>query len=215
MERGRGDPRPLRAAQLLDARPDPPQRAREVRARPGPWHALRSRTRSCSTSFPARWTRNGIATHANEVLSSTDRALRRRRLSAQAGPASRSLGLDASGAFGASYRPAGRGGPVRVHSPTRPHAMFETRADRPGDEALRAEQPDAAHRRGRRQRRGFNPRIAPLSPGEYLVQIRHFNRPAAPATTHLGAAVARDVSGARGAGLSGPRVPPCGKESPA
>ena len=68
VERGRGDPRPLRPAQHLDARPDPPQRAREVRARPDPRHAFDPDS-IMLYFFPARWTTNGVGTHANEVLS--------------------------------------------------------------------------------------------------------------------------------------------------
>lgn len=128
--------------------------------------------------FPARWTTNGIGTEANEVLSDTDKAFAalmypRRdpapgpaRLEVNGSPVNASIGQPGEeDLFAFTVSEPGR---HVVETNGRTDVMMKLFGpDSPT--LLVGEDDDGGF--------GLNPRISRrLTPGDYLVQIRHFNR---------------------------------------
>jgi hypothetical protein len=108
-------------------------------------------------AFPAEWTRNGVATHANEVLSALDKEF---IAGAKMYPRS-SPGLPAA-------VPLTVGGAYVIETQGRTDVYMKLFG--PGSStALLAEDDDSGY--------GLNPRIATtLLAGEYYVQVRHYDR---------------------------------------
>lgn len=127
--------------------------------------------------FPGSWTRSGLGTHANETLSATDKdfAARVYPRGAQQGP--RKLEVNAAPVAERIGKPGEEDLFSFSVGATAPHVV-ETSGDTdlvmklfgPNSRtALVAEDDDSGP--------GRNPRIAErLAPGEYVVQVRHFNR---------------------------------------
>lgn len=132
-------------------------------------------------AFPAEWTLNGVATHANDVLSALDRefvAGARMYPKTQPGlPAATPLTVGAS-RISASIGKAGEEDLFRFHADTNGVYVVETmgitdvymKLFGPNSAtALLAEDDDSGF--------GLNPRIsAPLLAGDYFVQVRHYDR---------------------------------------
>lgn len=128
-------------------------------------------------AFPARWTRNGIATQSNEILSATDRsfaALVYPRARGPVQPVSLRVG---AAALSASIGKPGEEDLYTFVADRTARYVLETRGPTdvvmklygPGDRTrLVAEDDDGGQ--------GRNARIVRrLPPGSYLVQIRHYN----------------------------------------
>jgi hypothetical protein len=163
-------------------------------------------------AFPARWTRNGIATRANETLSATDRSFVAMVYPRTTGPVQPvSLGVGAAALSASIGKPGeedlctfvAEDGALRGRDP---------RTDGRGHETLRPRRPDAARRGGRRRRAG--PECAHCPPPA----ARQLPRPDPPLQSrpghrglqHLGAALAPFVTGRAGPGDTGPvPVLPC------
>ena len=109
--------------------------------------------------FPARWTKNGVGTSANNVLSEDDKAWAAMMYPKSAVPSATRLTV------GATPTAASIGMPGEedqfVFAVTEPaHLHYRDHWEhRRNHEVIRAGQPDGADRRGRRQRPGLNPRI--------------------------------------------------------
>jgi hypothetical protein len=127
--------------------------------------------------FPARWTRGGVGTHANETLSHADRSF-----VAEVYPKDRPAEprrLEVSGApIGASIGRAGeedlfaftvfRAGAHVIETSGRSDLVMKLYGP-DSRTTLIAEDDDSGG--------GLNPRIAhTLAPGDYLIQVRHYNR---------------------------------------
>ena len=125
--------------------------------------------------FPARWTKNGVGTSANEVLSNDDKSFAAMMYPKTALPAATRLTVGAA-PTGASIGARGeedrfvfavtQAGTHVVETGGNTDVIMKLFGPN-SPTALIAEDDDSGQ--------GLNPRIArALSPGEYLVQIRHY-----------------------------------------
>ncbi|RZI83076.1 MAG: peptidase [Rubrivivax sp.] len=132
-------------------------------------------------AFPPEWTTNGVATHANDVLSSMDKefiAGAKMYPKEQAGlPAATALTVGAP-RVSADIGQAGEEDLFRFQADEQGVYVIDTRGQTDvymklfgpnSPTALIDEDDDSGY--------GLNPRISgPLLPGEYIVQVRHYDR---------------------------------------
>ncbi|MCM1982628.1 M12 family metallopeptidase [Lyngbya confervoides] len=134
-------------------------------------------------SFPADWTLDGFHTEPNDTLSSQDKAFIASELMypGRGGPPPvTALNVTEIPATTASIKEAGEEDLFRFQAATAGHYVIETTGTTdlimklygPNNATqLVAEDDDSGQ--------GYNPKIAvDLNPGEYLIQIRHYNRAA-------------------------------------
>ena len=175
-------PRDGKVAQLLGRGHHAPQRPAQVQRRPDQWHRVRPRFDHALFLSRRSWTLNGIATKANEMLSSMDKAIYRRREDVPENRCAPSdateLKVNAKRRTQASIGKVGEEDLFRFTAAADGRYVIDTRGpDRRGHEALWAQQRDGADRRRRRLRLDTNARIAAdLIAGDYFVQVRHYNR---------------------------------------
>ena len=127
--------------------------------------------------FPARWTLNGVGTSANETLSATDKSFAASMYPKAATPAAKHLEVGGDAVSGSIGAPGEEDLFAFTVADPVPH-IVETQGQTDlvmklygpnRTTALVAEDDDSGT--------GLNPRIVHmLSPGAYLVQVRHYNR---------------------------------------
>jgi hypothetical protein len=128
--------------------------------------------------FPARWTTNGIATHANEVLSSTDRSFAASVYPKQVAPVPKRLEVGGSAVRDSIGQPGEEDLFAFAVAEPGTHVIETTGSTDLVMKLYGPNSPTALIAEDDDSGAGFNPRIArALSPGEYLMQVRHFSRP--------------------------------------
>jgi hypothetical protein len=127
--------------------------------------------------FPARWTLNGVGTHENETLSQTDKSFAASMYPKQGKPTAKPLQVGGA----AVSESIGKPGEEDLFSFTASDAAtYTVETAGPTDVVMKLYGPNSATAliaEDDDSGPGRNSRIMQnLSPGEYLVQIRHYNR---------------------------------------